>query len=102
MAKVVFSEDYTIVHHPVYTMYKNIAVPLSLHKVTSGDLTDSILTIVYLCSLCVLMNDVNIGKVTMVGSMTRISLGILSAFHLVTGIGQLFKVNQNNYYYCST
>ena len=28
----------------------------------------------------------------MIGSLTRISLGILTVFHLATGIGQLFKV----------
>ena len=28
----------------------------------------------------------------MIGSLTRISLGILTLFHLATGIGQLFKV----------
>merc|ERR1719295_253531 len=33
------------------------------------------------------------GKVTMVGILTRFSLGILVAFHLTTGIGQLFKVS---------
>ena len=29
----------------------------------------------------------------MIGSLTRISLGILTVFHLATGIGQLFKVH---------
>merc|ERR1711990_421592 len=33
------------------------------------------------------------GKATMVGILTRISLGILIVFHLVIGIGQLFKVS---------
>ena len=30
----------------------------------------------------------------MIGSLTRISLGILVVFHLLTTIGQLFKVKQ--------
>merc|ERR1711872_647094 len=38
------------------------------------------------------LNEIR-NRPTMIGSLTRISLGILTVFHLATGIGQLFKVS---------